>query len=61
MLSNRGDCYRSLNNFIKALEDYEAAYKIEKKNADLNFRLATIYNIRGISLFNSKNFEFALK
>lgn len=58
---NRGDCYKGLNDFVKALEDYQKAYEFEKKNEDLNFRLASIYNIRGIALFNSKNFEHALK
>lgn len=24
--SNRGDCYRALNQFVKALEDYLTAY-----------------------------------
>ena len=32
ILCNRGDCYRSLNNFVKALQDYELGYDIEKKN-----------------------------
>lgn len=56
MYCNRGDCYQGLNDYVKALEDYQKAYEIEKKNDDLNFRLANIYNIRGIALFNSKNF-----
>lgn len=56
MFCNRGDCYKGLNDYVRALEDYQRAYEIEKKNEDLNFRLANIYNFRGISLFNSKNF-----
>ena len=56
MLSNRGDCYRSINDYVKALENYESAYQYEKKNPELNFRISSIYNMRGISLFNSKNF-----
>jgi tetratricopeptide (TPR) repeat protein len=32
MLTNRGDCYRALSDFIKALEDYLKAYEAEKKN-----------------------------
>ena len=46
---------------MKALEDYELGYDIEKKNNELNFRIASIYNMRGISLFNSKNFNLAIK
>ena len=45
-----------MNDFIKALQDYEAAYAREKHNGELNFRIASIYNMRGIALFNSKNF-----
>lgn len=61
MYCNRGDCYKGLNNLVKALEDYQKAYEIEKKNEDLNFRLANIYNLRGIALFNSKNYEHAVQ
>ena len=32
MLTNRGDCYRSLNDFVQALDDYLRAYETEKKN-----------------------------
>ncbi len=28
MLANRGDCHRSLNDFVKALEDYLKAYEV---------------------------------
>ena len=28
MLSNRGDCYKALNDYVRALEDYHAAYEI---------------------------------
>ena len=61
MLTNRGDCYRSLNDFVKALDDYLRAYESEKKNEELSFRIASIYNIRGVALFNSKNYDLALK
>ena len=37
------------------------AYEIERKSGELNFRISTIYSIRGVSLFNSKNYELALK
>ena len=60
MYSNRGDCHRALNNYVQALSDYQAAYELEKKNDDLNFKLANILNLREISLFNSKNYELAL-
>lgn len=50
-----------MNQFVKALEDYLLAYEIEKKSLELNFRISTIYGIRGVSLFNSKNYELALK
>lgn len=26
MYSNRGDCYRAVNDYVKALSDYQAAY-----------------------------------
>lgn len=61
MLTNRGDCYKALNDFIKALDDFLRAYDLEKKNDDLNFRIASIYSIRGVALFNSKNYDLALK
>ena len=60
MLTNRGDCYRSLNDFVKALEDFLRAYEVEKKNDELNFRIASIYSVRGVALFNSKNYDLAL-
>lgn len=56
MLANRGDCYKAVNNFIKALEDYLNAFKEDKKNEDLAFRISGIYNTRGITIFNSRNF-----
>jgi tetratricopeptide (TPR) repeat protein len=28
MLTNRGDCYKAINNYVKALEDYLSAYEI---------------------------------
>ena len=61
MLTNRDDCYRALNDFVKALEDYLTAHQSEKKNEDLSFRIASIYNIRGVALFNSKNYDLALE
>lgn len=61
MLTNRGDCSKALNDFIRALEDFLKAYEIEKKNDDLNFRIASIYSIRGVALFNSKNYDLSLK
>ena len=61
MLTNRGDCYRSLNDFVKALDDYLKAFDNEKKNEDLSFRIASIYNIRGVALFNSKNYDLAIR
>jgi tetratricopeptide (TPR) repeat protein len=54
--SNRGDCYKGLNNLLNALEDYLKAFEIEKKNECLNYKISHIYNLRGISLFNSKNY-----
>ena len=27
----------------------------------MNFRIASIYNIRGVALFNSKNYDLALR
>ena len=61
MYSNRGDCYKSKNDFVSALSDYQSAYQIEKKNEELNFKIASIYNMRGIALFNSKNYQHAIK
>ena len=61
LYTNRGDCYKAMNQFVKALEDYLLAFEIEKKSPELNFRISTIYSIRGVSLFNSKNYELALK
>lgn len=58
--ANRGDCHKSLGDYVKALEDYQTAYSHEKKNEDLSFRIAGIYNLRGITLFNSRNFELSL-
>ena len=50
-----------MNDFIKALDDYLKAYDNEKKNDELSFRIASIYNIRGVALFNSKNYELAIR
>ena len=60
MITNRGDCYKALNDYVRALVDYQKAYEIEKKNEELNFKISGILNMRGIALFNSKNFEHAL-
>ena len=60
MYNNRGDCFKAMNDYVQALSDYQAAYEIDKKNEELNFKLAGIFNMRGIALFNSKNFELAL-
>lgn len=32
MYTNRGDCHKALNQFVKALEDYLKAFEFEKKN-----------------------------
>lgn len=61
LYTNRGDCFKAMNLFVKALEDYLLAFEIEKKSQELNFRISTIYSIRGVSLFNSKNYELALR
>jgi tetratricopeptide (TPR) repeat protein len=34
---------------------------VEKKNDELNLRISNIYSIRGVALFNSKNYDLALK
>lgn len=54
MRANRGDCYKALNDYAKALEDYLAAHRISE-NEDVNLRLGSIFNSRGIAHFNNKN------
>ena len=55
MRANRGDCYKALNDYTKALQDYLAAYSLSSNNEDVNLRLGTIFNSRGIAHFNNKN------
>ncbi len=55
MRANRGDCYKALNDYTKALEDYLLAYSLSGDVQEMNFRLGTIYNSRGIANFNNKN------
>ena len=56
LYTNRGDCHKAMNQFVMALEDYLKAKQNKKKSTELNLRIATIYSMRGVSLFNSRNY-----
>ena len=55
MRANRGDCFKALNDLPKALEDYMGAHSISGDNEDVNFRLGSVFNSRGIAHFNNRN------
>jgi tetratricopeptide (TPR) repeat protein len=55
MRANRGDCYKALNDYNKALEDYIHSHNLSNGNEEVNFRLGGIYNSRGIAYFNNRN------
>lgn len=55
MRANRGDCWKALNDLTKALEDYVGAHTISGDNEDVNFRLGSVFNSRGITFFNNRN------
>lgn len=50
--TNRGDCYRFLGEYDKALEDYELALKYDSKNKRGLYGLSIIYGSKGYKQYN---------
>ena len=57
---NRGDCYKSMGDYNKAILDYASAFELNP-SPEITSRMGMVLNSRGITYFNSGDYDDALK
>ena len=58
---NRGDCYKTMGELEKALENYEKAIQLGGKESDISERMAECLYKLGVRLFNKTDYRAALE
>eukprot|EP01029_Cantina_marsupialis_P015020 TRINITY_DN328_c2_g2_i1.p1 TRINITY_DN328_c2_g2~~TRINITY_DN328_c2_g2_i1.p1 ORF type:complete len:496 (-),score=104.18 TRINITY_DN328_c2_g2_i1:108-1562(-) len=55
LLANRGDCYRTLQDWESARIDYETALELDPSLPNIHQRLAIVYDAYGVIQFNERD------
>ncbi|KAJ1480403.1 hypothetical protein T484DRAFT_2804890 [Baffinella frigidus] len=65
---NRGDCHRDMQEVALALQDYLKAHDLDANDKEINIRISTLYDARGLTYFDrgllfeaEKEFTLAIK